>query len=313
MAEPIWTQGPPRKILLATDLSARCDRALDRAAALAEAWKADLLAVHALEQTENFYAAELERRLPSWRRPADAVDIARNQLRRDMMKAGANLTAIVAKGEPADVILGVAEEKACDLIVTGIARDETFGRFGLGTTVDRLLRRSRIPLLIVKQRVRAPYSNIVVATDFSQSSRQALLAAMAYFPGPRLDIFHAYNAPMSGLAGDPVRYQDQYREIAVQHCAAFLAEAGIPDERRSCFGFIADPGHPSWLLQQYVRDRGVDLIFLGTHGRSAILNILLGSTAKESLRALPCDVLVVREPRSVIEGQRPIERHQQVH
>jgi hypothetical protein len=38
------------------------------AAALAETWKADLLAVHALEQTEDFYATELERRLPSWRR-----------------------------------------------------------------------------------------------------------------------------------------------------------------------------------------------------------------------------------------------------
>ena len=311
MTEPSWTQGPPRKILLATDLSARCDRALDRAAALAETWKADLLAVHALEQPDDFYAAELERRLPSWRRPADAVDIARNQLRHDMMKAETNITAVVEKGEPADVILRTARERACDLIVTGIARDETLGRFGLGTTVDRLLRRSRVPLLIVKQRVRAPYSNIIVATDFSEPSRQALLAAVAFFPDRRLGIFHAYDAPMSGLASDPARYQDQYREIAIQDCAEFLAETGIPEERRGSFGFIADPGHPSWLIQQYVRDRHVDLVCLGTHGRSAVFDIFLGSTAKEILRALPCDVLVVREPRSTIEGEQPMERSPQ--
>lgn len=44
MTEPSWINGPPRRIILATDLSARCDRALDRAAALASAWQAELIA-----------------------------------------------------------------------------------------------------------------------------------------------------------------------------------------------------------------------------------------------------------------------------
>jgi len=43
-----WMQGPPKAILLATDLSARCDRALDRAALLASEWQAQLIIVHAL-------------------------------------------------------------------------------------------------------------------------------------------------------------------------------------------------------------------------------------------------------------------------
>jgi hypothetical protein len=43
MTEPSWMNGPPRRIILATDLSARCDRALDRAAALASAWQAELM------------------------------------------------------------------------------------------------------------------------------------------------------------------------------------------------------------------------------------------------------------------------------
>lgn len=303
MAEPSWTQGPPRKILLATDLSARCDRALDRAAALAEAWDAALMGVHALEQTDDFYATEVERRLPSWRRPADAVDIVRDQLLHDMAQTGLSVTAHVEKGDPADIILRTAKMQGGDLIVTGIARDETLGRFGLGATVDRLLRRSRLPLLIVKQRVRAPYGNIVVATDFSEASRQALLAANAFFPDRKLAIFHAYDAPMAGLTSDPARYQDEYREVAARDCAAFLADAGIPEERRSSFGLIVDHGHPNRLIHQYVRDRGVDLVVLGTHGRSALFDVLLGSTAKEILWSLPCDVLVVREPRSKLEGE----------
>jgi Universal stress protein family len=61
---------------------------------------------------------------------------------------------MVEEGKPIDVILRAAKALGGDLIVTGIARDETLGRFGLGTTVDRLLRRSKVPVLIVKQRVR---------------------------------------------------------------------------------------------------------------------------------------------------------------
>lgn len=86
MTEPSWINGPPRRIILATDLSARCDRALDRAAALASAWQAELIALHALEPLEDFHALSQERRLPSWRRPADATRIAEDQLRHDMMR-----------------------------------------------------------------------------------------------------------------------------------------------------------------------------------------------------------------------------------
>jgi nucleotide-binding universal stress UspA family protein len=303
MTEPDRTQGPPRKILLATDLSARCDRALDRAAALAAVWQAELIAVHALEQTDDFYTASVERRLPTWRRLPDAVRAVEDQLRRDMMQAAPKVTAVVEKGEPTEVVLRVAQARACDLIVTGIARDETLARFGLGTTVDRLLRRSRVPLLVVKQRARSPYGNILVATDFSESSRCALQAAMAFFPDQKLGIFHAYDAPLAGMTNEPARYQDEYRKVAAGDCATFLAGAGIPEEQRRSFELLVEQGHPSDLIRQYVRDRGVDLVVLGTHGRSALLSVLMGSTAKEILSSLSCDVLVVREPRSVVEGE----------
>ncbi len=194
MTEPNWTERPLRRVLLATDLSARCDRALDRAAALAGIWQAELIAVHALEQPEDLYGEILGRQLPSWGRN-DPAFIAKQQLRHDMMQTGQDFRVIVERGEPVDIILRSCEAQACDLIVTGIARDETLGRFTLGTTVDRLLRSSRVPLLVVKQRVRSPYNKVVVATDFSSSSQYALRAAVALLPHQSLALFHAYRAP----------------------------------------------------------------------------------------------------------------------
>lgn len=299
------TKAPPKRILLATDLSARCDRALDRASALAAAWQAELIAVHALEQTDDFYAAELERRLPAWRRLPDAARIVEDQLRRDLAATALKVTAIAERGEPTDLILEVAAGRDCGLIVTGIARDETLGRFGLGATVDRLLRGSRVPVLVVKQRVRSPYGKILVATDLSEPSLCALQVATALFPDRAMTIFHAHDIPLAGLAIDLDQHQEAYRKIAAGDYAAFLARAGVPEGRRGDFELVVEHGHPGQLIRQYVRDRGIDLVVLGTHGHGVLLDLLLGSTARDIMSSLPCDALVVREPHAVAEAASP--------
>lgn len=293
--------GPPRRILLATDLSARCDRALDRAAALATAWQAELVAVHARETWDSLATPGLERRPPSWERLSDPAGTAEAQLRRDLSEAAPGVvSAVVEPGDPADLVLRVARAQGCRLIVTGIARDETFGRYGLGTTVDRLLRRSEIPLLIVRQRARAAYGRVVVATDFSPSSRHALKVATAFWPGLALTLLHAHEAPDTALSGDPADLEAQHREAAMKEGVAFLA--AVPDEDRRRLDLLVEPGHPADLVPRYVRDRGSDLVVLATHGRSAVFDIFIGSTAKDILSAVSCDALVVRAPEAPVEA-----------
>jgi nucleotide-binding universal stress UspA family protein len=66
-------QSPPRKILLAADLSPRCDRAFDRAVGLASTWGAQLAVVHALAGGSTG-ADTLA--IPTWRRPPDSQELA---------------------------------------------------------------------------------------------------------------------------------------------------------------------------------------------------------------------------------------------
>ena len=294
-----WTKGPPQRILLATDLSARCDRALDRAASLAQGWHAELVALHVLEQPEEFYATELERRLPSWRRPPDRLHLVEEQLRRDAMEVAGNVTVVLEQGDPAEAILRVAAERACDLIVTGMARNETLGRFWLGRTVDRLLTTSPVPLLVVRQRVRRLYAHIVVATDMSDSSLHALQATMTLFPDQPLTVFHAYKAPLAGRAPDPVRFQEEYGKVARDDVVAWLDAAGLSGAAARHLAPLVEPGDPGQLLRQYVRDRAVDLVVVGTHGRSGVFSVLLGSTAREIVSSTPCDTLVVGRRRDI--------------
>jgi len=238
--------------------------------------------------------ADWEERLPSWRRAPDPAQIALEQLRQDVADAAVRITAVIERGEPAETVLRTVEARQCDMIVTGLARDETLGRLGLGATVNRLLRSAPVPLLIVKRRVRSSYRKIVVGTDFSEPSLQALETVLRLFPEQRVMLFHAYDAPMARIAGQRLGHVEAHRALAEDDLSTFLGTAPLASSDRARIETLLERGNPRRLIREYAHDCGADLIVLGTHGRSGILNVLLGSTARDVLSALSCDALVVR-------------------
>jgi len=288
--------GTPKAILLATDLSVRSDRALERSALLAKHWNAQLTILHVLERTDP--ASQMLDDLPSWRRPVDPLALARKNILADLDELDTAAIVAIEEGAPAETIARVAEQRGIDMILIGVARNELLGQFNLGRTVDELLRNSKTPILVVKERAKRSYRNIVVATDFSASSRHALEAALRCFPNDNLTLFHAYNPPMSGLMTDPESYRRDYRAIAEQECADFLQEV----EKRSTVWrrpqIQIEYGPPSELLRDLAATNGTDLIVLGSHGRSALFEVVIGSVAKRMIDEVPCDALVIREPQA---------------
>lgn len=111
----------------------------------------------------------------------------------------------VEQGKALDVILQVAEETQAELVVAGVARDETLGRLLLGTTVEKLVRHIPVPVLVVKERPRHPYRNVLVATDFSEGSRHAVDAVVNLLPGTPFKLYHALNCPLRPACCTPRR------------------------------------------------------------------------------------------------------------
>lgn len=302
MTTPSCRNGPPRRILLATDLSARSDRALDRAVALSGEWGAELVILHVVEKS-MMRIEDSNNPFPSWQRlRADAVARTRRKLMADIGPVADKATILIEEGDATETMLRLADNNGCDLIVTGIARDELLGRFSLGKTVDRLLRAARVPFLVVKDRTHAPYRNIVIATDFSSTSYYAIAATARFFPQRRLTLFHAYDAPMAGITGDAEAYKREHRKTAERECADFLQSANLPLESWPPPHIEIAYGAPARLLHDYVEEKNIDLLVLGTHGRSALFEIFIGSVAKQIMNELPCDALLFREPQAGAEG-----------
>lgn len=290
------TAGRPKRLLLATDLSARCDRALDRATQLADLWSAELIVVHALEEPAEGNIT------PSWHRRANSHVSAEDRARREIHTINPTARVIVEPGSPGEVALRVAEAHGCDLIVLGIARDELLGRVFLGSTVDCVLQRAKVPVLVVRNRARYPYRSIVVATDFSEPSRHALETAAFLFSPAAIKLFHAYSPPMSGLVSDPSAYRREFRESVAKEAREFLATRNVSEPTGDQPEIMLEYGDPHRLLHEYVQERSVDLVVAGTHGRSALMDVLIGSVAKKLVTTLACDTLLVRSASSAASG-----------
>jgi hypothetical protein len=128
--------------------------------------------------------------------------------------------------------------------------------------------------------------------------------ALSFFPQQTLHLLHAFEIPRSGALSDLHRHIENFKQTHEMELAEFLSSMVLPEDARRRLVRLVELGHPAQLVRDYVRDRGGDLVVLGTHGRGAVLEALLGSTAKSILSSLPCDALVVRGP----PGRAPRER-----
>ena len=279
----------PKKLLLATDLSARCDRPLERARQLAAQWHAalELLTVREGPQVP----AEVVQWLAGPEASTEAEFDARRDIAREFEGCGFPVSLHFADGDVAEAIAQAAGRMDSDLVIAGAARVNTLGEMFLGSTVERLARSLGRPLLVVRQRARAPYRRILVPTDFSAAARLALATAARLFPDAQLIAFHAHEAGLEALAdAAPAGAGGSGPGLRGER---FLDACGLPPQVRARIKVDSAPGKPELSIARYVREHGVDLAVLGLHGQAGMLRLLIGSKGEQLLRSLDCDTLLV--------------------
>lgn len=271
------THGKP--VLVATDLSARTDRAVDRATQLAREWGVRLLVLHAIEPESRLDA-----------RP----DLANQAMREVLTDPAADVDIVPALGPAPTVIVDAAKSAECGLIVTGVARFNHVGDYFIGTAVDHVVRHATVPVLVVKRRPHNAYRTIVVATDYSSCSRLALLTAAELFPDAAIHLVHAYHVPYEAwLRSDEVR-EDVTRE-AQRELDAFVMDPAIPADVRERISAKLVYGETHTVLSSTAYELDADLLVLGTHGAGGFFAAVMGRMAESLLRCADVDTLVIRE------------------
>lgn len=292
-----------RSIVTATDLSAPSRHAASRAAMLAKSSGASMTLMHTVGSAAF---DDLRRWLGVGDETSGKVDQdARRQLqevatevsKRHSIDVRTHLTV----GHPVDQITRHADELDADLIVTGTRGAGFFRGVLVGSTAERVARRSSRPVLLVRQLPRAPYRRILIPVDFSEWSLASIDLARQLAPKATLVLMHALELPyegklrLAGVADDVVmRYRNEARREAQQRLRALATEAGL---RMNQTQMITPDGADPWMLiVQQEQEQDCDLIVIGRQGRHALDELLLGSTARMVISEGASDTLVSSTP-----------------
>ena len=134
---------------------------------------------------------------------------------------------------------------------------------------------------------------ILYPTDFSSYSNQAYFHAisLAEKHAASVTIVYVYNpdAPPPGAPAEHAAAREHWRK---------QLESVRPTNATIEVGHLLLEGDPAAEIVRHAQQSGADVIVMGTHGRSGLDRLLLGSVAERVLRDAHCSVLVVKLPRS---------------
>jgi len=149
------------------------------------------------------------------------------------------------------------------------------------------------------------FTHILCATDVSEDSDRALDYArrIAIEDGAELHIVHVVEKLAAGrAAGQNARVDEQERYDKLRLESSEMSESGIKTTLHMPF---ANVGAVADCVSRIASDNDVDLIIVGTRGRSALVGAVLGSVTQSLLHVSPCPVLAVPHPRGTREKSAP--------
>ncbi|MCP4781035.1 MAG: universal stress protein [Hyphomicrobium sp.] len=277
-----------KKLLMATDLSARSDRALQRALALAHQLGATLEVIHIVSDTVPVSIAEQYQ--------ASARTTIEQLLASLPLAANVKPEIAIIRGHDYEEILYHAQETGAELIVLGITRHIAYELFR-GTTAERIIRIGDLPVLLVKDPVARNYERVLVATDNSPAAQRALECAAAIAPDAEFHLLHTVHVPFTGFLGPESQAQirqEQERnfrnafEKGIRAQVEQLGNGGL----RATF-HIEEGGILSVIRDQAERLKA-DLLAIGSHGRFSLRHSIIGTVAGNLLSDPPVDVLATK-------------------
>ncbi|HRQ56129.1 MAG TPA: universal stress protein [Azoarcus taiwanensis] len=214
---------------------------------------------------------------------------------------GVEAAVSVSAGSVLRQIAQQAESQGASLIVMGAHGSGFVRDLLIGSTTDRVLRKTDRPMLVVRKKPAGDYQRVLVPVDFSERSGAAIALAHVVAPKAELVLMHAYQVPYEGhlrMAGVAESKMVELRQSAKDEAARQLEEfvAGIGVSGASIRPLLVQGQAASAIVEQAAKLE-CDLIAIGKQGLRMIEELVLGSVTRQVLEQAPCDVLVADRKR----------------
>jgi nucleotide-binding universal stress UspA family protein len=285
-------------ILCATDFSPSSEQAVRVAARIAKERGSALVIAHVLHIPSLAFGGELTYAPPVVRDLMAQAQRRLDDVVRQASEAGVeHVTPKLLNGSPWAEIVTLLRESGSDLCVMGTHGRTGVARMLLGSVAEKVVRHAPCSVLVVGREGEAkPFAHALVPTDFSESAELAIdLAAQIVRPEGRVSLLHVVELPVS--------YTGEVAGMALDSDLDDRAAAALERSAARIGGKVrvtatTQTGYPvPQTLEALTRDASIDLVVMGSHGRTGITRALVGSVAETVVRHARCPVLVVRDLR----------------
>ncbi|RJQ51358.1 MAG: universal stress protein [Nitrospiraceae bacterium] len=284
------------KFLLSTDASEFSEGAIREAINLSKTCSGKLFAISVIEtnpEYETLAPQLVEKAEKETRRHLEAVKAR-------ALKEGVDCEIIARQGdEPYRYIVEEAEKIKAEIIIMGRRGRKGLKRLMMGSETARVIGHAPCKVLVVPRAARVEFRNILVATDGSKFSEAAVseaisiakrcdsnLIVISVVPseaGSPFDIVHS--EMHKGTVSDK---EFQEAEKNVKNVKTLAEENGVRVK-----GFILS-GRPYEAIIETAKENKADLIVVGSHGRTGLAKVFMGSVTERVIGLAECAVLVVK-------------------
>jgi nucleotide-binding universal stress UspA family protein len=200
--------------------------------------------------------------------------------------------------DPSSAILRCAEERNADLVIVGSRGATGLRRMVLGSVAESVVRHAPVPVLVA--RPSPPTGVVLAATDLSDASRAALVAAdgEAKRRGAKLTVLHCLDlapemmalgfAPLPPASPDDPNSRPARAKRAEEDVRSLLRALEVTGQ------VVVVPGSPRSAIPELAEQIRAELVVVGARGRGRLARLLLGSVAETVVRHVHCPVLTVR-------------------
>lgn len=282
------------KILLATDFTKASDSALQMAISVAKTFNAEISLIHVIpdiftyKKTFNIIKEDAEKNLEK----------RQNEITDNKVKL-ANTHLI--SGSPFNQIIKYADFHDSNLIIMGSGEKGNEEHFRLGITAHKVVRKSNKPVWIVRQDSTPVVKKILCPIDFSPPSRHALENA--------IHLARDFNAELTVLTVIEPLERDYVGLGVMPHeeKETYISyEQSLFDKFLKDFDFYKvkndkdiREGKPAQEILKTISEKNIDVVIMGTIGKSAFTKVMMGSVTERVVRELPCSMITLKSEDAI--------------
>lgn len=206
---------------------------------------------------------------------------------------------ILEHGNYCDKIIFASENINANLIIVGSGHKSKDDAFQLGTTAERIIRKSNKPIFVIKNNQSLDIQNIICPVDFSKESGCALnnaiiIARLFNANLVILSVYSLFKQPFAKLEAAKINEQrkiDHTKEFNKFLKAFNLMDVNAKNEIRG--------GDPALEILRAIKSYKSDLLIMGTTGKSGISKILMGSVTEKVIRQVLCSFITLKNEEAI--------------